>query len=90
LLVKEAISDENQMHQIKNELVEIGRSDCGCAVLYLDKRDGCFWELNYPDSSQHGGEPRVEILSRDEAARKYKNIETQYPDKDYPVQSIIR
>ena len=77
MLIKEAGSDMNHMHRIKNELVEIGRSDCGCAVLYLDKRDGCYWELNYPDSSLHGGEPRVELLSRDEAEKKYKNIETE-------------
>jgi hypothetical protein len=77
VLIKEADSGMNHTHRINNELVEIGRSDCGSAVLYLDKRDGCYWELNYPDSSQHGSEPRVELLSRDDAARKYKNIETE-------------
>lgn len=58
---------------IKNELMEIGRSDDGWAVLYLDKVDRRYWELNYPDSSQHGGgAPCLELLSLENAAEKYK------------------
>ncbi|HEX9391464.1 MAG TPA: Imm27 family immunity protein [Usitatibacteraceae bacterium] len=59
-------------HLIKNELVEKGRSDDGWSVLYFDKRDGRYWELNYPDSSQHGGgAPNLELLSREDAFKKY-------------------
>ena len=58
---------------IKNELVEVGRSDDGWTVLYLNKKDGRYWELNYPDSDQHGGGPPcLEFLPRDVAAGKYK------------------
>lgn len=58
---------------VQNELVEVDRSDDGWAVLYLDKRDGRYWELNYPDSDQHGGGPScLESLSHDVAAAKYK------------------
>ena len=63
----------NHFVQIKNELVEIGRSDSGWAVLYFDKYDGSFWELIYPDSDRRGGgEPAMERLSRDEVIEKYK------------------
>jgi len=58
---------------IENELVEAGRSEDGWAILYLDKRDGRYWELNYPNSDQHGGgPPRLEFLSRDVAIAKYR------------------
>ncbi len=58
---------------IEHELVEIGRTDDGWSVLYLDKRDGRYWELNYPDSNQHGGGmPCLEMLSRDCAFQRYK------------------
>lgn len=63
----------NHFVHIKNELVEIGRSDSGWSVLYLDKKDGSYWELNYPDSDRHGSEvPSMKLLSRDDAAKKYK------------------
>lgn len=58
---------------VQNELVEVGRSDDGWDILYLDKGDGRYWELNYPDSSQHGGGPPcLDFLSRDTAVAKYK------------------
>lgn len=58
---------------IHNELMEIGHSDDGWSVLYLDKTDGRYWELNYPDSDQHGGgAPCLELLSYDIASNKYK------------------
>lgn len=63
----------NHSVQIKNEFVEIGRSDSGWAVLYLDRSDGSYWEINYPDSTQHGGgEPSMKRLSRDEVTEKFK------------------
>ena len=65
----------SQITQTKKELVEIGRSDSGCAVLYLDKSDGSFWELNYPDSQEQGsGEPSIEPLSRGDVNNKYRII----------------
>lgn len=63
----------NHFVQIKKEFVEIGRSDGGWAVLYLDKSDGSFWELTYPNSSDHGGgEPSIELLSQGEVTNKYR------------------
>jgi len=62
-------------HLVENDLVEIGRSEDGWSVLYLDKRDGRYWELNYPDSDQHGaGPPCLESLTRDLALAKYKSL----------------
>lgn len=58
---------------IQNELVEIGCSDDGWSVLYLDNTDGRYWELNYPDSGLHGGgAPSLELLTPDDASEKYK------------------
>ena len=43
------------------------------AVLYLDKSDGSFWELTYPNDSDHGGgEPSIELLSQGEVTNKYR------------------
>jgi hypothetical protein len=65
----------HQITQTKKELVEIGRSDTGCAVLYLDKSDGSFWELNYPDGQAHGSsKPSIEPLSRGDVSNKYRII----------------
>jgi hypothetical protein len=61
------------MRRIKNELVEIGRSESDWSILYLDKSDGRYWELNYPISSQLGvGAPNLEQRSLEEVAEKYK------------------
>jgi hypothetical protein len=61
--------------QIKKELVEIGRSDTGCAVLFLDKSDGSFWELNYPDCRGEGsGGLSLEPLLRCEVNNKYRIV----------------
>ena len=58
---------------IKNELVEIGRSESGWAVLYVDKTDGSFWELIYPNSNDAGsGEPSMTLLSQGEVTNRYK------------------
>jgi len=63
-------------HLIKNELVELAHSSDGWAVLYLDKSDGRFWELNYPDSGEHGGgAPCLEAISRDEAVEKFQILD---------------
>ncbi len=63
----------NHFVHIKKELVEIGRSDSGWTVLYLDKSDGRFWELTYPNCSENGGgEPSMELLSRGEVTNRYK------------------
>lgn len=60
-------------HLIKNELTELGSSSDGWSALYLDKRDNRYWELNYPNSSEHGGgAPCLTALSRDEAVAKFK------------------
>jgi len=61
------------MHQNKNKLVEIGRSDSDWSVLYLDKTDGHYWELTYPKSNPHGGgAPILESRTLGEVTGKYK------------------
>ena len=65
----------NHFVHINKELVEIGRSDCGWTVLYLDKSDGRFWELTYPNCGEHGsGGPSMELLPRSEITNKYKVV----------------
>jgi len=60
-------------HVIKNDLVKIECSDDGWSVLFLDKKYGRYWELTYTESNQQGGgAPCLELLSRDDAAVKYK------------------
>lgn len=60
-------------HLIKNELTGLGSSSDGWSALYLDKRDSRYWELNYPNSSEHGGgAPCLTVLSRHEAVEKFK------------------
>ena len=59
---------------IENELTELGRSDDGWPVLYLDKADGRYWELKYPDSEKHGGgAPCLEVLNNDDADAKFND-----------------
>lgn len=58
-------------HLIKNELTELGSSRDGWSALYLDKRDSRYLELNYPNSSEHGGDaPCLKVLSRDDAVEE--------------------
>ncbi|SFS08524.1 Immunity protein 27 [Dyella sp. OK004] len=67
------VTTKRIFHLVENELVEVARSEDGWSVLYLDKKDGRYWELNYPDSDQHGGGPPcLEFLSRDAALAKFK------------------
>jgi hypothetical protein len=41
-------------------------------VLYLDAKDGRYWELSYPQSGLHGGgPPRLCVISRDDVCAKY-------------------
>ena len=40
---------------ISSTLKEIGSSEDGWDVLYVDPSDGRYWELTYPDSGAHGG-----------------------------------
>lgn len=61
------------MQETRNEVVEIGRSDSGWDVLYLDKSDGRYWELTYPGDKQlSGGIPSLELRSLGEITDKYK------------------
>jgi hypothetical protein len=64
-------------YRIKNELVEIGHSDDGWSVLYLDKKDGRYWELNYPDSNEHGGgAPCLDWVPPERLAAQYGRLGT--------------
>ena len=44
----------------------------GWETLYQDTDDGRYWERTFPESSQHGaGPPKLQVLTPDEAKRKY-------------------
>jgi hypothetical protein len=58
---------------ISSQLTKLAASEEGWEVLYLDKRDGRFWELSYPHSGWHGGgPPSLTNVTKDQAERKYR------------------
>jgi hypothetical protein len=57
---------------VRRELKEVARDATGWDVLYIDPRDGRYWELIYPESHLHGGGPPALLLvSHDDARKKY-------------------
>ena len=55
------------------KLERIANDSLGWEILYRDPRDGRLWELTYPRGEMHGGGPRrLRVISRDEAAVKYR------------------
>jgi hypothetical protein len=45
----------------------------GWDQLFVDPRDGRYWELTFPQGTLYGGGPRqLTLLTSDEAARKYR------------------
>lgn len=57
---------------ITNALVQVVTDDSGWTVLYKDPGDNCYWELSYPDSSEHGGgAPVLRRLNIDEVKQRY-------------------
>lgn len=58
---------------ITEHLRKIGVDDSGWDTLYLDPRDGRYWELIYLSSGMHGGGPPSLIqINRDMAEVKYR------------------
>ena len=59
---------------ITQKLQRIAKDWSGWETLYRDPQDGRLWELTYPRGEMHGGGPRrLRVISRDEAAAKYKH-----------------
>ena len=57
---------------IRSTLKEIGSSEDGWDVLYVDPSDGRYWELTYPDSGAHGGgAPKLSDMAVEQAKAKY-------------------
>ncbi len=57
---------------IGNTLKEVGSSEDGWGVLYIDSSDGRYWELTYPDSDAHsGGAPKLSVMAVEQAKAKY-------------------
>jgi hypothetical protein len=56
-------------------LKEVAVSDDGWATLYVDPKDGRYWELTYPDNESHGGgAPKLSVLLPERAKLKYHGI----------------
>lgn len=56
----------------KDHLTEIGHDPSGWIVLYRDQSDNRLWELSYPESQSHGGgAPQLNLVSFDDAKRRY-------------------
>jgi hypothetical protein len=59
-------------HLVRASLLEVGRDASGWDVLYVDSRDGRYWELTYPESQLHGGgPPLLRHLAAVDARRRY-------------------
>jgi hypothetical protein len=57
---------------VKGTLIKVGTDASGWDTLYRDPQDGRYWELTYPQSSmQGGGPPRLAVISREDARKKY-------------------
>lgn len=57
---------------IHSYLRVLASTDGGWATLFRDPSDGRLWEMTYPQSSLHGGGPRVlRVIAREEAIRRY-------------------
>jgi hypothetical protein len=44
---------------VSRRLLARGHASHGWDQLYLDPRDGRYWELTFPEGSLHGGGPRL-------------------------------
>ena len=68
------VSDENEIRVrwlIKRHLKKIAGG--GWETLYLDSKDGRYWELTYLQSEMHGGGPQsLVFLPKEDAEKKYK------------------
>jgi hypothetical protein len=57
---------------VTRRLIACGHAGGGWDQLYLDPRDGRFWELTFPQGSLHGGGPRrLESVDASVAREKY-------------------
>lgn len=68
-------ANEQRIEWLTTQKLEgIANDSSGWGTLYRDPRDGRLWELTYPQGEMQGGGPRrLHVLSRDEAAAKYKH-----------------
>ena len=64
--------DERIFWLVTKRLLPRGRSPDGWTALFLDPRDGRFWELTFPHGSLFGGGPRqLTWVSRTDAEERY-------------------
>lgn len=57
---------------VAHSLNQVGSADAGWTKLFIDKNDGRYWELTYPDSDWHGGgPPMLKCVSDGYARSKY-------------------
>jgi hypothetical protein len=54
---------------VTKRLVPRGTASGGWEQLYMDPRDGRYWELTFPEGSLHGGGPRRLTWVSESAAR---------------------
>jgi hypothetical protein len=58
------------------QLTKLAVSEDGWEALYVDKRDGRFWELSYPHRDWHGGgPPSLRNVTKEYAEKKYRPVE---------------
>jgi hypothetical protein len=64
--------DRRIFRLVTRRLVPRGVASGGWEQLYVDPRDGRYWELTFPEGSLHGGGPRrLTCVSESAAREKY-------------------
>jgi hypothetical protein len=60
---------------IRGHLRKVGTKENGWTHLYIDPKDGRFWELTYSHGDWHGGGPPMLIcITQNEAKRHYPDL----------------
>lgn len=77
LTVDGKVVEDDTTRRIKqlvgSELAKLASANGGWDTLYVDNRDGRWWELTYPHSDWHGGgPPTLSCVSESYARSKYE------------------
>ncbi|WP_270729636.1 Imm27 family immunity protein [Shimia sp. Alg240-R146] len=56
------VADQTELEierRMREDLQQVSASDDGWELLFVDPLDGTYWELTFPQSSMHGGGPKL-------------------------------
>ena len=58
---------------ISTQLKSVAVSKDGWDKLFQDPKDGCYWELTYPQGEMQGGPPALRRVSPERVSSKYSD-----------------